>query len=159
MKRPPASGFTLIELIVTVALVGILALTAMPVFELSAKRAKEAELRAALRDIRTAIDAYHQAVQDGKVEKKADESGYPRRLEDLAMGVENQQDPNKTRIYFMRRLPRDPFAGDMALPAAQTWGKRSYASPPDDPREGADIYDVHSLSAGIGLNGLPYRAW
>ena len=159
MTRPPASGFTLIELVVTVALVGILALTAMPVFELSAKRAKEAELRAALRDIRTAIDAYHQAVQDGKVEKKADESGYPRRLEDLANGVENQQDPNKARIYFMRRLPRDPFAADMALPAAQTWGKRSYASPPDDPREGADIYDVHSLSTGIGLNGLPYKAW
>lgn len=152
-------GFTLIELIVTVALVGILALTAMPVFELSAKRAREAELRAALREMRTAIDAYRQAVEAGKIERKADENGYPKRLDDLVQGVENQLDPNKAKIYFLRRLPRDPFANDPAQPPDKTWGKRSYASPPEDPREGADIYDVHSLSAGIGLNGVPYREW
>lgn len=157
--RPPARGFTLIELVMTVAIVGILALTAMPLLEMTAKRQKEAELRAALRDIRNGIDAYRRAVEEGKVERKVDESGYPHRLEELEQGVENMLDPNKGKLYFMRRLPRDPFSGDPTLPAAQSWGKRSYASPPDAPLEGRDVFDVHSLSAGVGLNGVPYREW
>ena len=152
-------GFTLIELVITVAIVGILAMTAMPMIEMTAKRQKEVELRAALREIRGGIDAYRRAVDEGKLEKKVDESGYPRRLDDLANGVENIQDPNKAKLYFLRRLPRDPFADDPALTAAQTWGKRSYASPPDSPIEGADVFDVYSLSTGIGLNGTPYREW
>lgn len=152
-------GFTLIELVITVAIVGILAMTAMPLFEMGAKRQKEVELRAALREIRGAIDAYRRAVEEGKLEKKVDESGYPRRLEDLANGVENLQDPNKAKIYFLRRLPRDPFADDPAKLAEQTWGKRSYASPPDAPLEGNDVFDVYSLAKGLGLNGTPYREW
>lgn len=152
-------GFTLIELVITVAIVGILALVAVPVLEMTVKRQKEAELRAALRELRGGIDAYRKAVDEGKIEKKADESGYPRRLEDLAQGVENTQDPGKARIFLLRRLPRDPLSGDPALSAAQTWGKRSYASPPDAPSEGADVFDVYSLASGIGLNGVPYREW
>lgn len=159
MKAIGQAGFTLIELVITVALVGILALTAMPVFEVSAKRNKEAELRAALRDLRNGIDAYHQAALAGKIEKKSDETGYPKRLEDLTQGVENKNDPSGKRFFFMRRLPRDPFADDPAQPAARTWGRRSYGNPPDAPVEGADVYDVYSLSAGIGLNGIPYRDW
>ncbi|MBU1363612.1 MAG: type II secretion system GspH family protein [Gammaproteobacteria bacterium] len=155
----PNRGFTLIELVITVAIVGILAMTAMPMIEVTAKRQKEVELRAALRQIRGGIDAYRRAVSEGKVEKKVDESGYPHRLDDLAQGVENIQDPNKARLYFLRRLPRDPFADDPSLPAAQSWGKRSYASPPDAPQEGADVFDVYSLSPGIGLNGIAYREW
>lgn len=159
MKFAASRGFTLIELVVTVAIVGILALTAMPMLEMTSKRQKESELRAALRDIRSGIDAYRRAVEEGKVEKRVDESGYPRRLEDLAQGVDNIQDPQRVKIYFLRRLPRDPFAAEPALTAAQTWGKRSYASPPDAPTEGADVFDVYSLAAGVGLNGVPYREW
>ena len=159
MIAKPGRGFTLIELVITVAIVGILAMTAMPLIEMASKRQKESELRAALREIRTGLDAYRRAVEEGKLEKKVDESGYPHRLEDLAKGVENMQDPNKAKLYFLRRLPRDPFADDPTKLAEQTWGKRSYASPPDAPLEGADVFDVYSLSKDVGLNGTPYREW
>lgn len=159
MMRGRSSGFTLVELVVTVAIVGILALAVTPLAEMSARRHKESELRAALREIRSALDAYRRAVDEGKVERKADESGYPRRLEDLVMGVENRQEPGKGKLFFLRRLPRDPFAADATLAAADTWGKRSYDSPPDAPREGADVFDVYSLAPGSGLNGIAYREW
>ncbi len=159
MKRRPGGGFTLIELVITVAIVGILAMVAMPLAETAAKRHKESELRAALRELRGGIDAYRRAVDEGKIEKKVDESGYPRRLEDLAQGIANIQDPAQGKLYILRRLPRDPFSDDPALSAAQTWGKRSYASPPEAPQEGADVFDVFSRSPGIGLNGIPYKDW
>lgn len=159
MIGKPGRGFTLIELVVTVAIVGILAVTAMPVLEMNARRNKEVELRAVLREIRGGIDAHRLAFDEGKLEKKVGESGYPRRLEDLDQGVENIQDPEKTKTIFLRRLPRDPFNADPAQTSAQTWGKRSYGSPPDAPVEGADVFDVYSLSTGTGLNGIPYREW
>lgn len=159
MKRRPGGGFTLIELVITVAIVGILAMVAMPLAETTAKRHKESELRAALRELRGGIDAYRRAVDEGKIKKKVDESGYPRRLEDLAQGIANIQDPAQGKLYILRRLPRDPFSDDPALSAAQTWGKRSYASPPEAPQEGADVFDVFSRSPGIGLNGIPYKDW
>ena len=62
-------------------------------------------------------------------------------------------------LYFLRRIPRDPMASDNTLAPAQTWGKRSYKSPPDEPKAGDDVYDVYSLSAGIGLNGIRYKDW
>ena len=160
-------GFTLIELMIVVAIMAILATAALPFRELMVQREKEQELRVALRQIRTAIDAYKQAVDDGRVAKKADESGYPPRLEELFMGVPDikSTDKEKKNIYFLRRLPRDPMfieldiAGTTATPTVDTWGKRSYESPPDSPKEGDDVFDVYSFSEKIGSNGIPYREW
>ena len=152
-------GFTLIELVITVAIVGVLASVALPLNELIVQRAKESDLRRSLREIREGIDAYKQASDDGRIEKRAGDSGYPKRLEDLIQGVEDQKDPKKARIYFLRRLPRDPFVTDAALEAAETWGKRSYESPPDDPREGDDVFDVFTRSTLVGINGRPLREW
>ena len=152
-------GFTLIELVVTVAILGILAMAAAPLLETTVRRQKEAELRASLREIRGAIDAYRRAVDEGKIARKSNESGYPGRLEDLFMGVSDAQDPANGKIYFLRRLPRDPFSKEADATAAQTWGKRSYASPPDLPQEGSDVFDVHSHSEERGSNGVPYREW
>ncbi|CAD85514.1 MULTISPECIES: type II secretion system protein [Nitrosomonas] len=159
LQTASCRGFTLIELMIVVAVMGILASAAMPLGEMVVKREKERELRIALRQIRTAIDAYKQAADEGLVEKKADETGYPHRLEDLDTGMDDVKDPDSKKIFFMRRLPRDPMFPDTEVPAAETWGKRSYASPPDSPEEGDDIYDVYSLSEKAGLNGIPYNQW
>ena len=152
-------GFTLSELLVTVAIVGLLATLALPMTELAVQRSKEQELRLALREIRTGIDAYKKAWDDGRIQKGLDDSGYPQTLDVLADGVEDFKNPKRIKMYFLRRIPRDPLVRDTRSPAADTWGKRSYKSPPDDPQEGDDVYDVYSLSKGVGLNRVPYREW
>ena len=152
-------GFTLVEMIVVVALLSILAAAAMPFYQMTVKREKEQELRIALRQIRTAIDLYKQAADEGRVEKKADEVGYPKQLEMLVKGVPNIKDPKKSMIYFMRKLPRDPMFDNPDVADADTWGKRSYESPPDDPDEGDDVFDVYSRSNKVGLNRIPYNRW
>ena len=154
-----SQGFTLIELVITVAIVALLASVALPVSELAVQRTKEQELRRTLRQVREAIDAYKQASDEGRIQKSVGDSGYPKKLEDLAEGVDDQKNPKKEKIYFLRRIPRDPLNADPTLSAAATWGKRSYASPPDDPRDGDDVFDVFSLASGKGINGQPYRDW
>jgi general secretion pathway protein G len=151
------SGFTLVELAVTAAIVGVLAAGALPLAEIAVKRGKELELRHALRQMRGAIDEYRAAVEAGRVKRQPTESGYPKSLEALVEGVPDTRAAG-ARIYFLRRIPRDPFA-DPGLAAGATWGRRSYASPPEAPREGDDVYDVYALSAATGLNGVPYRRW
>jgi general secretion pathway protein G len=152
-------GFTLIEMVVTVALVGILASALLPVTELTMQRTREQELRVALRQIRSAIDAYKVAVDEGRIARQADTTGYPPGLALLADGAEDIRQPGHVKIRFLRRLPRDPLNPDPAVPAAEIWGKRSYASPPDEPREGADVFDVYTRAEGVGLNGVPYKEW
>jgi general secretion pathway protein G len=152
-------GFTLIELVITVAIVALLATAVLPVSELVVQRTNEQDLRRSLRQIREAIDAYKQASDEGRIKKSVGDSGYPKKLEELVEGVDDQKNPNKAKIYFLRRIPRDPFSTDPTLSASATWGKRSYASPPDDPKEGDDVFDVFSLTPGKGINGQPYRDW
>jgi len=154
-------GFTLIEMVIALAILGVLASVALPLTELAVTRAKETELRRSLRDIRTAIDAYKQAVDEGRLPRAPGESGYPKKLEVLAEGAKDLKNPKGEMIYFLRRIPRDPFAEEAGANqgAADTWGKRSYASPPQEPQEGEDVYDVYSRSARTGLNGLRYRDW
>ena len=157
MKK--GSGFTLIELAITVAIVALLSTMALPLVQLTVQRVKEQELKAALREIRSGLDAYKLASDQGRVQTEADASGYPPTLEALVEGVEDARDPEAAKIYFLRRVPRDPFFPDGSVPAAQTWGLRSYQSPPEDPQAGDDVYDVHSLSAGTALDGSLYRDW
>jgi len=152
-------GFTLIEMVMTVAIVGVLATAVLPTANLVAKRHKEQELRLSLRQVREAIDAYRLAVDEGRILKGALDSGYPKSLDVLVEGIEDAKNPKKTRIYFLRRLPRDPTFTDSDAPAAETWGIRSYESPPDNPSPGNDVFDVFSLSQDVGLNGTPYSQW
>ena len=102
--------------------------------------------------------AYKKAWDQGMIEKKEGETGYPPTLDVLVSGVTDIRQSTPKRIYFLRRLPRDPFAMP-TLPAAATWGLRSYASPPDQPQPGADVFDVYSRADGVGLDGTPYRQW
>jgi general secretion pathway protein G len=153
-----AHGFTLIELLITVAIVALLATIALPLAEISVQRAKEQDLRHALREIRGAIDSYKRASEDGWIERAPDKSGYPPTLAVLAEGVKDIRSPSGAKIYFLRRIPRDPFADTSEAPES-TWGVRSYASTHDDPRGGADVYDVFSRNTGTGLNAIQYKDW
>ena len=153
-------GFTIIELVITVAILSLLATAVVPSAQLVYQRNRESELRASLRAIRAALDAYKQASSTGRIKKELDKTGYPPDLQSLVDGVEDAASPKQgVKIYFLRRLPRDPFWPEATAPAAETWGLRSYASAADDPQPGDDVYDVHSRSSRIGLNGVPYRDW
>jgi len=154
-----ASGFTLVEIVITVAIVAILASAAVPLGELAVTRSREQDLRRNLREIREALDAHKQAWDEGRIARQPGDSGYPKSLDVLVKGVDDIKDPKKAKIYFLRRVPGDPFASDPGVSTAASWGRRSYSSPPDDPREGDDVFDVFSLAAGKGLNGRPYREW
>jgi len=151
-------GFTLIEMVVVVLIVSILASAAMPLAALHKQREREATLRQNLRVLRTALDDYKKAYDQGRIEKKVDASGYPPNLEVLVKGVKVSGEAKSGVIYFLRRIPRDPF-GDPELADAKTWGLRSYASSPDSPMPGADVFDVYSTSDGVGLDGTPYKSW
>lgn len=156
--RAHSGGFSLIEVIITVAIIGLLASVAAPLADTVLRRSKEQDLRHALMSMRNAIDAYKDAADSGRIQRSADESGYPPALAVLVDGVTDARNPNGAKIYFLRRIPRDPFA-DPGVSAEQTWGLRSYASPPDAPQPGRDVFDVYSLAAGSGMNGIPYREW
>lgn len=156
---PQPTGFSLIELMVVVAILSILATIGLPLAELAQKRTKEEVLRQSLREIRSAIDAYKKSVDQGRIVRIVGTSGYPPNLEVLVDGVTDAQSPQSEKIYFLRRLPRDPFAPDELQSAAATWGLRSYASTADNPKPGNDVFDVFSNSTETGLNGQPYRKW
>lgn len=158
IPRVRVRGFTFIELMVTLAIMAVLVMVAVPMVQLSVQRQKEQELRAALIEIRDALDAHKRASDQGRISIRIGDSGFPKSLTELVEGVDDQRSPSKRKLYFLRRLPRDPMA-PASISAVESWGLRSYASPPDDPAEGDDIFDVYSKSEKVGLNGVPYRDW
>lgn len=156
--RCGARGFTLIEMLVVLAMLGVLASAARPLLELSVQRSREHELRHGLRTLREALDAYKRAAEAGSIALSPDDSGYPKALQLLVDGVPDARSPNGRKLYFLRRLPRDPFA-PAELPAAETWGLRAYDSPADEPRAGKDVFDVFSRSERKALDGTQLRDW
>ena len=152
-------GFTFIELMITLAIMATLATVAVPMAQVALQRAKEQQLRSALIEIREAIDTYKRASDNGRIKLSLGASGYPKKLDELVEGVPDQRSPSKQNIYFLRRLPRDPFQPREEGSAADSWSKRAYTSPPDNPSEGEDVFDVASRSTKAGLNGVPLNQW
>jgi len=157
MKR--ARGFTLIEVLITAAIVATLASIALPLAEVASTRARETELRRALAQIRDALDAYKKASDEGRIQRSPDQSGYPPTLAVLVEGVTDAKSSSGAKLYFLRRVPRDPLNAEAATPAERTWGLRAYESPASEPKAGKDVFDIYSLSPRSGLNGIPYREW
>lgn len=154
-----ARGYSLIELMVVMAVLAVLATLAAPVSEVVAQRERERELRRALWQIRDALDAYRAARETGAIAGPDGSSPWPPDLVALTRVYPDERpDRRGETLRFLRRVPRDPFA-DAALPAEATWGLRSFASDAEQPRPGADVYDVYSQSGRIGLNGVALRQW
>jgi general secretion pathway protein G len=137
-RRRAQAGFTLAELVMVAAVLVALSAVTLPVAKFTAKRSKEADLRLDLREMRSAIDEYKR---------------YPKNLEVLVKGVDLVGQVNK-KMKFLRRLPIDPMTGK------DEWGLRSFQDEATATSWGGeDVYDVYSLSAGVGLNKVPYRKW
>jgi general secretion pathway protein G len=154
-------GLTLLELLITLVILAVLASAVLPMAEVTIKRTKEIELRRSLRQIRTAIDEYKadydKAVLEKKINATLGETGYPKDLKALVDGEEWGGLYSPKRRY-LRAIPKDPFA-PADLPAEENWALRAYADDPGDSWSGGDIYDVHSQSDGIALDGTPYNEW
>ena len=154
-----AKGFTLIELLLTLALLATLSTVAYPLTALMGKRDRELDLQHSLREIRRAIDSYKEASDDGRIEKSIGDSGYPPTLQVLVDGVTDKTDLTGKKLFFLRRIPRDPLCECPELSPAQTWQLRSYKSTADNPQEGEDVFDVSSRSTQESLNGTLYSQW
>lgn len=162
-KQPPPRGFTLIEMLVVLAIVGVLAGAAVPLHELVQRRQQEQALREGLRSIRNALDAHRQAVLERRIAPGPGGSPWPADLARLAQGVpllgdDGQPRADGARLYLLRRLPRDPFA-DPALDAASSWALRASDTPPDAPAAGEDVFDIASRSRARALDGSHYHEW
>jgi general secretion pathway protein G len=150
-------GYTFIELLIVATILLILASAAMPLTRVTVQRTKEAELRRVLREMRTAIDKYKDAVDTGLISNldvRAGSEGYPPDLETLVEGVTVANDASGRKLKFLRRIPIDPLTGEAE------WGMRAYQDRPDSMSwGGSNVYDVYSLAAGVGLDGTKYRDW
>lgn len=154
-------GLTLIELLVTLVILSILAAAALPYAELTVRRDKELELRRVLREMRAAVDGFHEDWVAGRISKlneAVSEDGYPKTLQVLVDGAEASGAKGGKRRY-LRRIPRDPFA-DAAKPPEDQWVLRGYQDEPDTLAWGGkDVYDVHSAAENIAIDGTHYKDW
>ncbi len=150
-------GYSFVELLVVSAILLILASAVLPLTSVTVQRQREIELRRALREMRTAIDRYKDAVDLGVIggdDVDPRNEGYPPDLDTLVEGVEALDDADGRRVRFLRRIPFDPFT------RSREWGLRSYEDEPDAARWGGDnVYDVYSRSRGTALDGTRYRDW
>jgi len=160
LRRLHRPGFTLIEMIVTLSLVAVLAMLALPLGKMAVKRQNEIELQRALRTIREAIDAYKKLADEKKIEVEEDTEGYPPTLETLVKGIEVQDKDEsgkagaKKTIKFLRRIPKDPMTDSF------DWGLRSYQDDFDSDVWGEEnVYDVYTKSPAVALDGTKYRDW
>ncbi|MEO6909628.1 MAG: type II secretion system protein [Edaphobacter sp.] len=146
----PQSGLTLVELIITVAIVAILASAAIPIARFQVKREKERELRRDLWEMRDAIDHYKDAADKGGFMTKVDSFNYPPDLQTLVDGVDIQD----KKVKFLRRIPVDPMTG------TAEWGLRSNQDDPDSTSFGGqNVFDVYTKSEGTALDGTKYNTW
>lgn len=161
-KRKSASGLTLIELLVTLAILSILAAAALPYAELTVRRDRELELRRSLREVRSGIDAFHDDWIAGRIthaNDTASEDGYPRKLQVLVAGADTGHAGGGKRRY-LRRIPRDPFTDTAAKDPAEQWMTRGYQDEADALTwNGRDVYDIHSTSTALAIDGTNYRDW
>ena len=155
--RKAVGGFTFIELLVTVGVLMVLASAALPLARVTMKRQREAELRKALREMRTAIDKFKDLADTqiiSPMEVPFGSEGYPKSLATLVDGVSRNNDASGTKIKLLRRIPIDPMTGEAE------WGMRSYQDRPDSSAWGGqNVYDVYSKSAGVALDGTKYKDW
>jgi general secretion pathway protein G len=154
-------GLTLVELLVTLVILSILAAAALPYAEVAVRREKELELRQALRDVRGAIDDFHEDWRAGRISRTAtaaSEDGYPRSLDVLVEGADTGDATGKRRRY-LRRIPRDPFA-DARTPPAEQWVLSAYQDGADSSIWGGrDVYDIRTAAEGSALDGSRYQEW
>src|SRR5207248_5048118 len=150
-------GYTFVELIVVTSIIMILALAVMPLARVTAQRTREAELRRSLREMRTAIDKYKDAADNGQIgatELKLENEGYPADLEVLVDGVAAANDATGRKLKFLRKVPVDPMTH------STEWGRRSYQDKPDATRWGGqNVFDVYTTFDGKALDGTKYKDW
>jgi general secretion pathway protein G len=157
MGARPERGVTYLEMIATAAIVGILAAAIMPLGRVTVTRQREIELRRSLRELRTAIDRYKLAVDQGQIggsDVKLGSEGYPPDLETLVKGVNRVGAATDRKLKFLRRVPVDPMT------TKAEWGMRCYQDEPDATSWcGQNVYDVYSTSPGKALDGTKYTEW
>ena len=157
VKRAGQRGYTFIELLIVTTILLILASAIMPLAQVTSQRQREAEVRRALREMRTAIDAFKNAVDQGLIpttELEPDSEGYPPDLETLMEGISAANDASGRKLRFLRRIPIDPMM------ANTDWGLRSYQdSPTSTSWGGQNVFDVYTKNGGTALDGTRYRDW
>jgi len=156
-NRTSSAGFTFIELIVTTAVIMVLASAALPIARVSIRRQREAELHETLREMRSAIDKFKDYADSGKISSfdiQAGSDNYPASLQQLVDGVGVAGDTTGKKYKFLRRIPIDPVTGQA------DWGLRAYTDNPNSTAwGGSSVYDVYSKAEGKALDGTKYKDW